>query len=53
MQPDYKVQSTYWDAEATDMVTEDSDRMFYQMEKKEHAEDLSFENNGGKNESKS
>ena len=33
--PDYKVQTTYWDAEATKMVTEDSDKMFYQMEKKD------------------
>ena len=33
--PDYKVQTTYWDAEDNDMVTEDSDRMFYAMEKKE------------------
>ena len=32
--PDYKVQTTYWDAEATKMVTEDSDKMFYQMEDK-------------------
>ena len=33
--PDYKVQTTYWDAEATKMVTEDSDKMFYQMEEKD------------------
>ena len=32
--PDYKVQTTYWDAEDNGMVTEDSDKMFYQMEKK-------------------
>ena len=32
--PDYKVQNTYWDAEDTRYVTEDSDKMFYQMEKK-------------------
>ena len=32
--PDYKVQTTYWDAEDNDMVTEDSDKMFYQMEEK-------------------
>ena len=32
--PDYKVQTTYWDAEDTSMVTEDSDKMFYQMEEK-------------------
>jgi hypothetical protein len=29
-----KVQTTYWDAEDNGMVTEDSDKMFYQMEKK-------------------
>jgi hypothetical protein len=46
--PDYKVQTTYWDAEDTTMVTEDTDKMFYQMEEKDNAEDLSFENNGGK-----
>jgi hypothetical protein len=32
--PDYKVQTTYWDAEDSGMVTEDSDKMFYQMEEK-------------------
>ena len=43
------------------MVTEDSDKMFYQMEKikhetrtyetyKEHAEDMSFENDGKKDD---
>ena len=32
--PDYKVQTTYWDAEDNNMVTEDSDKMFYQMEEK-------------------
>ena len=32
--PDYKVQTTYWDAEDSRLVTEDSDKMFYQMEKK-------------------
>ena len=32
--PDYKVQTTYWDAEDNGMVTEDSDKMFYQMEEK-------------------
>ena len=58
--PDYKVQTTYWDAEDSSMVTEDSDKMFYQMEKikdekrtyesyKEHAEDMSYENDGEKN----
>jgi len=33
--PDYKVQTTYWDAEDNEMVTEDSDKMFYQMDKKD------------------
>ena len=33
--PDYMVQNTYWDAENSDMVTEDSDRMFYQMKEKD------------------
>ena len=32
--PDYKVQTTYWDAENTKLVTEDTDKMFYQMEEK-------------------
>jgi len=32
--PDYKVQTTYWDAEDSGLVTEDSDNMFYEMEKK-------------------
>ena len=32
--PDYKVQTTYWDAEDNDMVTEDSDKMFYEMKEK-------------------
>ena len=32
--PDYKVQTTYWDAEDNEMVTEDTDKMFYNMEKK-------------------
>ena len=32
--PDYKVQNTYWDAEDSSMVTEDSDKMFYEMKKK-------------------
>ena len=51
--PDYMVQNTYWDAENSDMVTEDSDKMFYQMERKDNkrtyenrkewAEDMSYE----------
>ena len=59
--PDYKVQTTYWDAEDNGMVTEDSDKMFYQMEKvkdkkrtyesyKDYADDMSFENNGKKDD---
>ena len=42
--PDYKVQTTYWDAEDTNMVTEDSNNMFYEMKEKDTAEDKSFEN---------
>ena len=30
----YKVQTTYWDAEDSGLVTEDSDKMFYEMEEK-------------------
>ena len=30
--PDYKVQTTYWDVEGADWVTEDSDNMFYELE---------------------
>jgi hypothetical protein len=33
--PDYKVQTTYWDAEGGDWVTEDSDKMFYDIEDKD------------------
>jgi hypothetical protein len=33
--PDYKVQNTVWDCEDEGWVTEDSDKMFYQMNKKE------------------
>ena len=32
--PDYKVQNTYWDCEGSDWVTEDSDKMFYEVEDK-------------------
>ncbi len=32
--PDYKVQNTYWDVEGDDWVTEDSDKMFYDIEEK-------------------
>src|SRR6056300_281854 len=30
--PDYKVQNTVWDVETSDWVTEDSDKMFYEIE---------------------
>ena len=30
--PDYKVQNTVWDVEGSDWVTEDSDKMFYEIE---------------------
>ena len=39
--PDYKVQTTYWDAEDSGLVTEDSDKMFYEMEKKVENKSLS------------
>ena len=30
--PDYKVQNTYWQVEGPDWITEDSDKMFYELE---------------------
>ena len=30
--PDYKVQNTYWEVEGSDWVTEDTDKMFYEIE---------------------
>ena len=33
--PDYKVQTTIWDVEGSDWITEDSDKMFYEVEKNE------------------
>jgi hypothetical protein len=33
--PDYKVQTTVWDVEGADWITEDSDKMFYEVEKNE------------------
>ena len=33
--PDYKVQNTVWDVEGADWITEDSDKMFYEVEKNE------------------
>ena len=30
--PDYRVQNTVWDVEGSDWVTEDSDKMFYEIE---------------------
>jgi len=32
--PDYKVQNTVWEVEGPDWVTEDSDKMFYDLEDK-------------------
>ena len=32
--PDYKVQTTYWDVEGKEWVTEDTDNMFYEIEDK-------------------
>ena len=32
--PDYSVQNTVWDCEGGDWVTEDSDKMFYNIEEK-------------------
>ena len=39
--PDYKVQNTYWDVEVGDWVTEDSDKMFYDIER------IKMEDNSG------
>ena len=45
--PDYKVQTTYWDAENPKYVTDDTDRMFYDIneteEDKNHSEDKTYE----------
>ena len=35
--------TTIWDAENNDMVTEDTDKMFYEMEEKVKAEDETYE----------
>jgi hypothetical protein len=35
--PDYKVQNTIWQVEGPDWVTEDSDRMFYELEEKDES----------------
>lgn len=32
--PDYKVQSSYWNVENKDFISEDSDKMFYEINKK-------------------
>ena len=32
--PDYKVQNTVWDVEGSDWITEDTDKMFYEIEPK-------------------
>jgi hypothetical protein len=36
--PDYKVQTTVWDVEGADWITEDSDKMFYEVEIKNDKE---------------
>jgi|TARA_R100001460_G_scaffold14654_7_gene32762 hypothetical protein len=41
--PDYSVQTTIWDAEDSNMVTEDSNKMFYEMHEKERDEDKTYE----------
>ena len=33
--PDYKVQTTYWNTENKDLITEDSDNMFYDVDKQD------------------
>jgi hypothetical protein len=59
--PDYTVQTTEWNVENKGLVSEDTDKMFYNIEKKEkskrtyskykeYAHDLSFENNSNKND---
>jgi capsule polysaccharide modification protein KpsS len=30
--PDYKVQTTYWSVENKDWITEDTDKMFYEIQ---------------------
>ena len=37
--PDYKVQTTYWSVEDKGWTTEDTDKMFYQIEKKKDESD--------------
>jgi hypothetical protein len=41
--PDYSVQTTKWNVENKDWLTEDSDKMFYDVEEKVNAEDKSYE----------
>ena len=41
--PDYSVQTTKWNVENKDWLTEDSDKMFYDVEEKVKAEDDSYE----------
>jgi len=59
--PDYKVQSTEWNVENKGLITEDSDKMFYDINEKkdtkrtyekykEYAHDLSFENDSNKDD---
>ena len=37
--PDYKVQTTYWSVEDKGWITEDTDKMFYQIEEKKDADE--------------
>ena len=37
--PDFKVQNTVWDCEDSDWITEDTDKMFYDIEKKSDIEE--------------
>jgi len=41
--PDYSVQTTKWNVENKDWLTEDSDKMFYDVHEKLKAEDDSYE----------
>ena len=41
--PDYKVQTTEWNVENKGLISEDTDRMFYDIEEKKRAEDETFE----------
>ncbi len=41
--PDYKVQTTEWNVENKGLISEDTDRMFYDIDEKKRAEDETFE----------